>query len=314
MDLSFLNKDLTLVTADHALIEEAAKMEPRSYLGASSIGENCNRKIWYRFRWLREKFDADTLKRFEDGHRTEDLVIQRLKLNINVSIVNETEQHQQIGFKDIDGHFSGHIDGLITGVHAAPKTTHVLEIKCVSDKKFVELQKAKAELGEKQAIRKWNPVYYAQIVVYMQYMKLKRAYHVIATAGGRAWDSCRTEEDAPFALSLIEKARNIIYANDTPQRLSNDKSYYECKFCSFYKVCHEKELPNRHCRTCLHSSPAADGKWTCHLYGEIDYEKQLAGCPSHAYIPSFVDGEIKEVVGNRIVYTLKDGSEWSDGK
>ena len=307
VDLSFLNKDMTLEAADMELVAKAAVEPPRPYLGASSIGESCNRKIWYRFRWLKEVFDASTLKRFEDGHRTEQLVINRLS---NVVKVEGTQE----GFIDIDGHFSGHIDGLIIGIHAAPKTTHVLEIKCVGDKKFAELQKAKAELGEKNAIRKWNPVYYAQIVLYMYYMKFTRAYHVVATAGGRDWTSCRTNEDKSFALSLIEKARSIIYSDDAPQRLSNDKSYYECKYCSFYKVCHEKQLPERHCRTCLHSSPTKDGKWICQLHGEISYEKQLVGCENHAFIPSFVDGEVKEVIGTKIIYTMKNESEWADGK
>ena len=82
-----------------------------------------------------------------------------------------------------------------------------------------------------------------------------------------------------------------------------------------FKLCHEKELPPRQCRVCCHSSPVDDGKWHCSFHKkEISYEEQLKGCANHLFIPSFVAGEIKEVVGNTISYTMKDKSVWVDGK
>ena len=277
---AILHADKSLKDCDDALIAQSKKELPRPYLGASSIGEQCSRKLWYRFRWLRETFDSLTLKRFRDGHITENTVVEQLRLKYAVT-------DTQWGFNDIDGHFSGHIDGIIEGL-VESKVPHVLEIKATGDKKFAELKKAKAELGEKMALRKWNPTYYAQIVLYMFYKKLTRSFHVVATAGGRDWMSIRTESDNTYAKMLIDRAKRIIYANDAPEGISRDPSFYECKMCSMFNVCHNKELPPRQCRVCVHSSPVADGKWSCKLYGEIDYEKQLVGCPSHAYLPSFI--------------------------
>jgi len=305
---SLFDADKTLKACDNALVAAQFDEKPRPYLGASSIGEACSRKLWYRLRWVRELFDAAALKRFRDGHITEQTVISQLRLKFEVS-------DTQWGFKDIDDHFSGHIDGTIKGIIEAPATEHLLEIKATSDKKFNQLKKAKLELGEKMALRKWNSVYYAQIVLYMYYKKLTRSFHVVSTAGGRDWMSVRTEADNGFAKSLIEKARRIIYANDAPEGISRDPAFFECKWCGMFDVCHKKKLPERNCRTCLHSTPSAQGLWHCDLHKmPMDYNEQLVGCPSHAFIPSFVAGTIKTVNGNSIIYTMDNGEEYHDGE
>ena len=304
---SLFDADKTLKACDDALVAAQFDEKPRPYLGASSIGEACSRKLWYRYRWVKEIFSAETLKMFRDGHITEQTVIEQLKLKFPVT---ET----QWAFSDIDNHFAGHIDGQIENLIEAPKTPHVLEIKATKEKKFNELKKAKLELGEKLAMRKWNPQYYAQIILYMFYKKLTRAIHVVATPGARDWVSVRTEADNNFAKSLIEKARRIIYANDAPEGISRDPAFFDCRYCGMHDVCHNKKLPERNCRTCVHSSPVADGKWTCQLYGEIDYEKQLVGCPSHAYLPSFINGEVVSATETSVTYKMKSGELWMDGK
>ena len=323
---SFFDADKTLKACDEALVAAQFDEKPRPYLGASSIGEACSRKLWYRFRWCKEVFDAATLKRFRDGHITENTVIEQLRLNKSLKLTtNDIQEVEhgiflttvggQIKITDVDGHFAGHLDGEIEGLIEAPKTIHVFEAKAVGEKKFNEIKKYKLELGEKLALRKYSPVYYAQIVLYMFKRKRDRAFHVFATPGARDWVSIRTESDTPFAKSLIEKARRIVYANDAPEGVSRDPAFFDCRYCGMFKVCHERKLPERNCRTCLHSSPTTEGKWTCTLYKkEINYEEQLVGCPSHAYIPSFVNGEIKGVNGTQITYIMKDGSVWVDGK
>ena len=310
---SLFDADKTLKACDDALVEQSKKEQPRPYLGASSIGEACSRKLWYRFRFLKEVFDTATLKRFRDGHITENTIIEQIKLVPHIKL--EGIGKNQIEIIDVDGHLKGHLDGEIEGLIEAPKTIHVFEAKAVGEKKFNELKKYKLELGEKLALRKYSPVYYAQIVLYMFKRHRDRAFHVFATPGARDWVSIRTEADNNFAKSLIEKARRIIYANDAPEGISRDPAFFDCRYCGMFKVCHEKELPPRQCRVCCHSSPVDDGKWHCSFHKkEISYEEQLKGCANHLFIPSFVAGEIKEVVGNTISYTMKDKSVWVDGK
>ncbi len=74
-----LEIDKTLEAVDQAIVQ-ANPPSARNYLGMSGAGEDCERKIWYRWRWaLPEHFDAATLRRFEDGHRDEDLMAKRLR-------------------------------------------------------------------------------------------------------------------------------------------------------------------------------------------------------------------------------------------
>lgn len=308
--------DPTLAAADRALEARAMEEKPRGYLGMSSIGDSCSRKLWYQFRHAgREKFDALTLKRFADGHRSEDLIIERLRLVEGLELFSVNEDGSQLRVTDHGGHFSGHLDGTVLGLLQAPKTKHVLEVKCVGDKKMTEFKKAVDDLGEKMALRKWNPVYYAQAQCYMHYTGLTRHYLVVATAGGRDWASARTEYNAADALQLVTKAKRIIEAQEPPERISKDPSWWECRFCTFSGICHHQEIPARSCRTCLHSETMSEGTWHCERYGKtLTLDEQLDACPAHKFIPALVPGEVGEVTEKGITYKMQDGSSWYDGE
>ena len=313
--LDITPKDPTLEAADHLLEEKASREKPRPYLGMSSIGESCSRKIWYRFRFAqKEKFNAQTLKNFEDGHRTEDLVINRLRIVEGLELVSMIGG-SQIRVTDHDGHFSGHLDGTVQGLIQAPKNPHVFEVKCTSEKKFNEFKKIVSQLGEKQALLKWNATYYGQAQMYMHYMGYNRHYIVIATAGGRDWTSARTEYNKEYALKLVAKAAKIIKTDKPPQKVSDSPDWFECRYCSFSEICHQQEMPDRNCRTCLHSTPIENASWHCARFGKlISLDEQIVGCPAQKLLPELVPGEIIEVTEKFIRYKLNNGSEWVDGE
>lgn len=311
-----LYSDPTLIAADAAYVERGNSEQRREYLGMSQIGDSCARRLWYSFRWAgREQFDSATLKRFEDGHRTEDLIVNRLKLVEGLDVVATGHNGQQIRVVDHGGHFSGHLDGTVIGLHQAPKTKHVLEIKCVSDKKFAEFKKAVRDHGEKSALKVWNPVYYAQAQSYMHYMDLTRHYIVVATAGGRDWYSARTEYDKKYALQIVAKAKRIIDSNEPLEKLSDTPTWYECKWCAYKDICHGDTMPDRTCRTCLHSTATPDGRWHCARWGKhLTGQEQEQGCPSHAYLPALVPGKVVSAKDNRVTYKLNNGEMWQDGE
>jgi len=313
---SILATDPTLEACDRVLENHEAQKKPREYLGMSQIGDSCSRKLWYGFRFAgREKFDAATLKRFEDGHRTEDLIIKRLRMLDGITLISHNKDGSQIGYKDHDGHFSGHLDGDIIGILQAPKTAHVLEVKCCSEKKFNELKKAVTELGEKQALKKWNSVYHTQGQLYCHYHNRTRHYLVVATPGGRDWMGVRTDYDAAHAIQAIAKAKRIIGSNEPPDRLSNDPSYFECRYCAHSGICHKGDMPDRSCRTCVHSSPIANSEWHCARFGrQLTLDEQVAGCPAHLMLPGLVPGEAVEATSNSITYRLKNGNVWTDSE
>lgn len=230
----------TLQAADRAL-EERARQEPkRDYLGMSAIGHACERKLWYDMNDpLFENFKAETLKRFEDGHRSEALMALRLRMAPGVQLWTvDPETGDQFGCSDFDGRFRGHMDGVILGLHQAPKTPHVWEAKAVSEKKFKEFQKLKDQHGEKATLEKWDYVYWCQAQAYMGYFDLTRHYITVSTPGVREWDSARTEFDAAAFAKIKDKARRVLEARVPLAKLSNNPSWYQCKFCVYHARCH----------------------------------------------------------------------------
>lgn len=213
--------------------------EKRDYLGASLIGNPCPRQIWYQYNgFFAEPFSAETLMNFEDGHRTEDLTAKRLRMVDGIKLITHDENGNQLGFTALDGKFKGHYDGIITGLYQAPKARHIWENKCSAEKKYNEFIKIKAEVGEKKTLEKWNENYYAQAQLYMHFENIDRHYLTLAYAGGRKYQSCRTEYDGAVAEKHIERARKIIDAKQEPPRISEKKDFYLCRWCDFKDTCH----------------------------------------------------------------------------
>lgn len=314
-----LQNDPTLEAADRALIEAESKKERRQYLGMSQVGDSCKRKTWYSFRWvLRELFDAATIKRFHDGHSSETVQSDRLRMVPGITLETlHPITREQFRYVDHDGHFSGHCDGKITGILQAPKKLHIWEAKSTSEKKLAEFRKIKADLGEKATLKKWNPVYYGQAQLYMHYEGTDRHYLTVSSPGVRDWDSCRTEYDHAAALKLKADAARIIKSDEPLDKISEDKSWFECRYCPYSGICHNDEMPDRSCRVCAHSTPIENGGWHCDRHGKtLTPQEQEAGCVVHKFLPSLVPGVIKSASDNPpgITYTMKDGSEWYDGE
>lgn len=314
---NLLATDPTLAAADRALEANESAQKRREYLGMSQVGESCQRKLWYSFRWaVKEVFDSVTIKRFHDGHRSEDLQAERLRMVSGVTLETiHPVTKQQFRYTDHDGHFSGHCDGKITGMLQAPVAKHIWEAKSTSEKKLTEFRKIKGELGEKAALKKWNPTYYAQAQLYMHYEGVDRHYLTVSSPGVRDWDSCRTEYDHAFALQLKAKAARIIKSDVPLDKISDKPDWFECRYCPAKDICHGQNMPDRTCRTCLHSTPIANGVWQCERFGKnLSAEEQQMGCPAHKFLPALVPGEVVQATDTEVHYRLADGSTWIDGE
>lgn len=301
----------TLAEADAAL-EAGQERRQRAYIGMSAIGNSCERALWYGFRWASQvSFDAATIKRFEDGHASEAVAIARLKATPDLEVHDLDDDGEQFGFKDHGGHFSGHMDGVILGLGQAPKAWHVLEIK--ASEKWQDLDKARKKVGEKGALAEWNPVYYAQAVLYMDYAGLDRHYLVCVSPGARRWTAVRTEADPAFAAILKAKAERIAFSDHAPSRIGGPDSF-ACKWCDFAKLCHEGEMAERNCRTCMHAEVLREGGWGCTVREEIlSRTQQEAGCNSHRFLPDLVPGEQIDATTTSVTYRFPDGTTWADG-
>lgn len=216
---------------------EAQPQDERAYLGASSIGHECSRYLWYKYNGHKEKFDAKTLRRFADGHRTEEVILGWLESCEGITLYTRGSDGAQIGFETFSGLFKGHYDGVGRGFPQAPSTWHIVEVKCVGEKAFKELEKLKAQ-DEKSAIALWKPEYYSQVQVYMHAEELTRAIHIVATPGARDLISVRTNYDKAHAEAMFAKAKRIIDAKEPPERVGGP-DYFKCRMCGLREVCHE---------------------------------------------------------------------------
>jgi hypothetical protein len=309
--------DPTLEAMDKAQEAKQTGEKRRPYLGMSSLGKDCARELFYGFRWAKlQTFEAQTLRYFEDGHRTEDLVAERIKAvpGIELQTQSADDPDRQIGWQDFGGHLRGHADGIIQGLKQAPKTKHLWENKAVNEKKFKKLEKLRG-VNEKLALFQWDAVYYAQQVLYMDYEGLTRSWMTVTTPGGRQQTAVRTEADPAHAVKLKEKAARIIFSDDAPDKFSDNDKAPPCLWCPFKEICRGREAAERNCRTCAHVQVKEDGTWACARKGEtLDYEAQEKGCGDHRYHPTFVPGEVENASAeeNWIEYTMKDGITWRD--
>lgn len=313
----------TLAAVDQAL-EKAQDSDARPYLGMSQIGGACDRALWYSFRWATTRvMPASAIKAIQDGFRGEEVMIERLRMVDGVTLHTvDPATGRQFGQVGIGGHFKGHLDGAIVGILEAPKTWHVWEHKQVNEQKFAKLQKLVAELGEKAALKEWDSTYFGQAQCYMGFTGMERHFLTVATPGGRAYTSVRTEFDRAAFDALCDRAQRVISAPVPPDGISTDPAWYECKWCDHRELCHGQAAPLPTCRSCTHATPEMDGvgAWSCarHSGKRLTTAEQKAGCQAHRYIPILlrniaepVDASDKD---NWVKYRLKeDGAEFVNG-
>ena len=100
---------------DRAVIEKERKQPERKYLGASSLGDPCARKLQYRYMGQQKDtdkgFPAKTLRTFALGHTIEDLMIMYFR---DAGFDLRTEKYgEQFGFDTAGGEVRGNLDGVI---------------------------------------------------------------------------------------------------------------------------------------------------------------------------------------------------------
>lgn len=82
--------------------------------------------------------------------------------------------------------------------------------------------------------------------------------------------------------SMIERAHKIVWLSQPPAKLSESKSFYKCKFCTYNKICHGNKAPHQNCRTCRHVTQTGNAVWHCNAHNaDLTDENQLQGCQSY---------------------------------
>ena len=277
----------------------------RSHLGASLIGKECERALWYDFRWTtKAKFPGRVLRLFETGHLAEARLVQNLRRTGATVLEVDPETGRQFRVQAHGGHFGGSLDGVALNLLEAPKTWHVLEFKTHSAKSF-------ADLATKH-VRQSKPQHFAQMQIYMSLTGLTRALYVAVNKDNDDLYIERVELDTAVSTRLLEKAQRVIFAATPLPRISEDPSWYQCRLCDHADVCHGKQAAEINCRTCLHASPI-DGGWHCARHNKSLTEvNQRTACAHHLYLPPLVPGRQVDAGEGWVQYEFADGVRWRD--
>ena len=221
---------------DRGIIDKNFKTPKRRYLGASSLGDPCSRKIQYRYMGqeadAERDFSAQTLRIFALGHSIEDLMIVHFRdagFDLRTQLKGE-----QFGFDTANGEVRGHIDGVIVGGPLPIQYPMLWECKSASDKKFKEFVRNGMAVS--------NPVYAAQVALYQAYMNLTEnpcCFTVLNKNTSEIYIEL-VPFNAELAQATSDKAVNIIKAtkaNEMLPRVAQNSDYYGCRFCEFQDTC-----------------------------------------------------------------------------
>lgn len=244
--------------------------QSRGYMGMSGIGEPCARKVWYRFRNYEERggnpFKQDDHEGrkyliFEMGNKVEDIVVEAIeKAGYKVA---EAQQ----AYQDHNGYFKGHCDGVL--LDDLERKKYMLEIKSANKSRFDKFQS--------MGVEKMSPTYWAQIHLYMHYSRIKNGLFLIFNKDNSDIYIEPVEYKLSVARKYIDRAEDILNANEPPEKIGKNEKSKECIFCDFKYLCHDpngwhvQNTPD--CRTCKHFQ-ASDLKFHCNLH-----DKQIKKIP-----------------------------------
>ena len=222
---------------DSSIVANEKKREKRKYIGASSIGEECSRKIQYRYLNYPvdpdKEFSAQTLRIFQFGHEIEDYAAKWIK-GAGFDLRTEDSQGEQFGFSIADDQIKGHIDGVLCDGPVPMAYPSLWENKSANDKKF----QAFVRLG----VAKANPTYATQIALYQTYMHLD-AHPALFTVVNKNTSEIYYElvpYNRQLAQEASDRAVNILTAakaGDILPRIAQSKDFFACKFCEFRETC-----------------------------------------------------------------------------
>lgn len=232
--------------------------EHRDHLGVSIIGDDCSRKIWYGFRWVKLiQHDPRIRRLFQRGHR-EEKQFQDFLLWAGFSFRGEVNKQSRIS--GVNGHYGGSTDDLCL-IRWCDDLPVIVEYKTHGDKSFTELKEKKLKLAK--------PVHYKQMCGYGKGFEIKHGLYCAVNKNTDEWYFEFVELDWNLGIELENKASDIIYSQLPPPKINENPSYYVCKYCDFKGICHDGETVEKNCRSCVNASPVSDGKWKCSVFNDI---------------------------------------------
>jgi len=245
-----------------------------SRLGASSIGDNCLRKIWLGWRgYDKSEFDGRMHRLFQTGHLQEQRVINDL-IQAGCSVWAVDSKGEQFAWTDKTGHFVVKVDGVIKGVEGAEDKAHILEVKTHNTKSFADLEKNGVEVSK--------PSHYFQMQAGMLFSGIDRAFYVALNKDDERYYVRRIKPDLTVQSEILLRIKILLEADLRPAGAGENIENFPCRWCDYKQVCYDKKAPIKTCRSCEFSHPVENGKWNCAYHEkELSLNDQLKACDSY---------------------------------
>jgi hypothetical protein len=272
----------------------------RSHLGASILGAECARAVYYSFRWAtKPNFEGRMIRLFNRGHLEEGRFIALL-LMMGAEVLQQDEHGKQFRISFAEGHGGGSGDGMGLGIpDLVPGTWALTEFKTHSEKSFIDLAgdlaSWRAHVADPtrnafmgKGVRETKFEHFVQMQLYMRKMELACAVYF---AINKNTDDIYAEIvllDSALADEFLARGEKLVYLEQPPKKISTSPGFYKCRFCDHRPVCHLKAAPDINCRTCQYSTPERQtdsegrGVWTCALRKIVlSKELQQTGCDKY---------------------------------
>ena len=214
---------------DDSILNSCKVAKKRDYMGASGLGEECDRKLWYSYKKPKPVTSARLKRIFDMGNIIEDYLV-RIFRDAGLTVYDVMENGDQFGFKD--GDIAGHCDGVVVGLPESSKP-HLLEFKSAkasSYKAFV-----------KNGVKKENKKYYVQMQIYMNKLNLDRALFVMMNKDTQELYFERVEYDKVCAETFLLRGKEIAKEEEEPERKYPKSTFYKCKWCDWNNECWNQE-------------------------------------------------------------------------
>lgn len=219
---------------DAGIAAAGAKDKPRTYLGASQIGDECARRVQYEITHAPgEPFPPRIRRIFERGHVGETLMAKWLRMG-GFTLATEKPDGNQHGFMQGNGQFGGHSDGILL---AGPD---VLQYPALWENKVLGSKGYKAAL--KDGIVKAHPKYAAQVALYQAYLDLADNPALVTVTNADTmeiyyepieFDAVRAQEGSDRAVRILRATT----AGELLPRVSNTPEGWPCGYCQRAQHC-----------------------------------------------------------------------------
>jgi hypothetical protein len=217
------------------LLEEAVARDPevnnRQYLGASSIGSECLRRV--QFDWMVDSIHPLRLRDiFYRGHVFE----ARTRAHLVAAGFRFELASERLRFAALGGLFRGHCDGILVGGPALPDGGYpcLWEHKALNGKNWRAIARA--------GVAKAFPHYHAQVLIYQAYLGVTANPAVFTATNADTcerlhllvpFDATRAQEWSDRAAGIIEATR----AGELLPRVTDDPEDWRCKMCGHRARC-----------------------------------------------------------------------------